>query len=297
MAGAPLFEIAGEGLSAAVSAEGAELQWLRDGEERDLLWDGDPSFWTGRAPILFPVIGCVAGGVIRVDGTAYPMAKHGFARRRRWELVAHEPDAVTLRLEPDAGTREAYPFEFRLDLAFAIAGGALAITATLLNPTDRPLPASFGFHPALRWPLPGGAARADHRIRFDQPEPAPIRRIDGDGLLMPSPRPTPVEGRELILRDDLFLDDAVIFDALASRRLIYGAPGADALEVSFPGMDRLGVWTKPGAGFICIEPWAGIADPEGFTGDIGEKPGIVSVPPGSHHIFAMRIELVARAFG
>jgi hypothetical protein len=37
--------------------------------------------------------------------------------------------------------------------------------------------AIFGFHPALRWPLPFGRAHADHVIRFDHDEPAPVRRL------------------------------------------------------------------------------------------------------------------------
>jgi galactose mutarotase-like enzyme len=278
-------------LSAEINPVGAELHALRDGDGRDLLWDGDPAVWSGRAPVLFPVIGVVNGGVIHVDGHAYPMAKHGFARRRTWAVVEQGRDAVTFRLEDDAETRASYPFAFRLDLRFVLVGPSLSLTATLTNPNDRPLPASFGFHPALRWPLPYGGERAAHAIRFDDPEPQSIRRIDGDGLLRPAPEPTPVDGRDLLLRDDLFTDDAVIFDAHHSRGLSYCAPATPGLRVDFPDMPELGIWTKPGAGYICIEPWAGIADPEGFVGDLTEKPGITMTPPGQSRLFTMRIAL------
>ena len=284
-------------MSAEIATKGAELQTLRDGEGRDLLWNGDPAFWTGRAPILFPVIGCVAGGVVRVDGATYPMPKHGFARHSEWEVADQSPDAVTLRLAASDATRASYPFDFTLDLRFAIEGAALALTATLHNPGDGELPASFGFHPALRWPLPWGAPRAAHLLRFEQDEPAPIRRIDGDGLVRPASEPSPIEGRDLHLRDALFDDDALILDAPASRSLTYGAPGASTLAVSFPAMPQLGVWTKPGAGYVCIEPWAGIADPEGYAGELRDKPGIVRVPAGGRHVFAMRIALGGRSLG
>ena len=150
--------------------------------------------------------------------------------------------------------------------------------------------ASFGYHPALRWPLPYGAPRAAHRLRFAEPEPGPIHRIDGAGLLRPVDLPTPVAERTLLLRDALFEDDALIFLAPHSRSLVYGAPGAGALEIGWDLPD-LGIWTKPGAGYVCIEPWSGYADPEGFAGELAEKPGILSLSPGGSHRFAMRIAL------
>jgi galactose mutarotase-like enzyme len=291
-----LVRIAGESLSAEINPFGAELYALRDVQGRDLLWDGDPAFWTGRAPILFPVIGAVAGGVIRVDGRAYPMAKHGFARRKPWALVEQTADAATFRLEADDETRASYPFEFRLDLRFAIRDAGLSMVATLTNPGTTPLPASFGYHPALRWPLPGGRARADHVVRFAEDEPALIRRIDSGGLLRSAAEPSPVEGSEFTVHDALFEDDAMIFDQLASRSLTFGAPGGMALDIAFPDMPLLGIWTKPGAPYLCIEPWAGVADPQGFAGDFREKPGIVEVAPGGKRTFTMWINNRSETF-
>lgn len=288
--------IAGPLLSAGVSPQGAELQWLRTVDGRDLLWDGDPAWWTGRAPILFPVVGCVAGGVIRVDGRDHPMEKHGFARRRTFAVADRRDDAVGFVLAADERTRASYPFDFRLEVAFAVDGAALAVTATLANPGAVPLPASFGFHPAFRWPLPGGGARGDHRLRFDRPEPAPIRRIGADQLLRPESEPTPVTGDGLALRDDLFEEDALIFDRLASRAVTFGAPGGRAVRVAFPDMPMLGVWTRPGAPYLCIEPWQGTADPRGFAGAFRDKPGVIAVAPGEVRRFGMRIECDAGTF-
>jgi galactose mutarotase-like enzyme len=291
-----LVRIAGEGLSAAINPLGAELHRLQDADGNDLLWDGDPAFWTGRAPILFPIVGAVSGGVIRVDGQEYPLAQHGFARRRTWDLVEQAPDAATFRLESNDETRAVYPFEFRLDMRFSIEGTRLSMVATLANPGTEPLLASFGYHPALRWPLPGGAARGAHRILFAEDEPAPIRRIDADALFRPDTLPSPVESRALQLDDALFEDGAIIFDRLASRSLRYGAPGGTTIGVEFPDMPLLGLWTKPGAGYICIEPWHGHADPVGFAGEFRQKPGILEIPPGINRIFTMRIDIRTETF-
>ena len=282
-------------LSATIAPLGAELQTLRDGQGRDLLWDGDPAWWTGRAPILFPIVGAVAGGVIRVDGRDYPLDKHGFARRRTWTVVAQQETAATFRLEDDAETRAQYPFAFRLDLRFAIEGAALSVVATLTNRDARELPASFGFHPALRWPLPYGAAKNAHRLTFAHAEPAPIRRIDADGLMRPAPEPSPVVGDTLVPEARLFEDDAIIFDRLASREVTFDAPGTGGLAIAFPDMSELGIWQKPGAPYLCIEPWAGHADPEGFTGEFRDKPGVIRLSPGEARDFTMRIALTEPA--
>jgi len=279
-------------LAAEISPVGAELQRLTAGDGGELLWDGDPAVWSGRAPILFPIVGTVRNDQYRYNGETYALPRHGFARRRTFALAEEAADSVTLRLESDDLTRAVWPFEFRLDMRFAIDGGRLAMTAHITNHSDRPMPASFGFHPALRWPLPGGGAREDHRILFEQPEPQAVRRLDSNGLLDPEPRRSPVDGKCLALSDDLFVDDALIFDRMASRRLIYGAPGARQVAVDYAGMPSLGLWSKPGAGYVCIEPWQGYSDPAGFAGDITEKPGITPIDPGRTHDFTMGIALV-----
>ena len=98
-----------------------------------------------------------------------------------------------------------------------------------------------------------------------------------------------MEGRTLALRDELFTNDALVFDRIASRRLTYGADAGPRLEVAFPDTDLLGVWTKPGAGYICIEPWHGWADPVGYTGDFRDKPGVFTVEPGGERAMTMSI--------
>ena len=135
--------IATDAMSAEFSPLGAEMRVLRDEAGRDLLSDGPPEYWTGRAPVLFPIVGAVNGDAIHVDGRAYPMAKHGFARKSMFAVVDHQPASAVFRLEASGATRAVYPFEFRLDIAFAIEGDALRTTVTIENPGDEAMPASF----------------------------------------------------------------------------------------------------------------------------------------------------------
>jgi galactose mutarotase-like enzyme len=276
-------------LSAEIAPLGAELQRLTDGEGNELLWDGNPRWWAGRAPILFPIVGGLRDDRYRLGDSYYTLPKHGFARRSLFTLVEQAEDSATFRLTDSEATRAVYPFAFSLDIRFAIRDATLDMQASVTNDNSTPMPASFGYHPALRWPLPYGGARAEHRIRFDQPEPAPVRRVDGSGLVRPDALPTPVRARDLVLDDSLFVDDAVIFDRLTSRRLHYGVEGQRQLDIRFPDMPHLGIWMKPGADYVCVEPWQGHADPQGYDGDLRDKPGMVEIAPGSTRDFTMRI--------
>ncbi|MEG3163523.1 aldose 1-epimerase family protein [Sphingomonas sp. PB2P19] len=287
-----LITIANAHLTAAINPFGAELTHLRDAAGRELMTDADPAFWTGHAPILFPVVGVVNDGVIRLDGRDYPMPKHGFARRTAFTLVDHSATTATFRLTDSDETRAAYPFAFALDIVFTLDGATLAIDAQVRNTGDVTLPASFGFHPAFAWPLPYGQDRADHRIMFESEEPDALRVIAPDGTIAREDRTSPLDGRDLFLRDDLFATDALVWDDVKSHAVIYGAPQGPHLAIAFPDTPKLGIWTKPGAAYVCVEPWHGIADPTGYTGDYRDKPGVFEVAAGDTKRIAMSVTLV-----
>lgn len=286
-----MIEISSGALAAAINPLGAELSSLRDAEGRELMTDADPAFWTGRAPILFPVVGRVHDDMILVDGTRHPMPRHGFARRSMFDLAAQSPSHARFRLTDSPETHAAYPFAFVLDMDFALEDAMLAMAATITNPADRPLPMSFGWHPAFAWPLPYGGDRAAHRILFDRPEPGALRRITPEGYSTGAVRPSPVRDRVLALDDSLFVEDALVWDPVQSRALSYGTPDRPRLDIDFPDTGRLGIWMKPGARYVCIEPWHGIADPEDFGGEFRLKPGVIEVAPGESWRCEMRVTL------
>jgi len=280
--------IASEGLAARIDPQGAELLSLTDAAGREYMTDADPAFWAGHAPLLFPIVGGLAGDVYRLGGQTYALPRHGFARRSRFELAEQEADRALFRLSDSTETRAAYPFAFVLEMGFALRGMVLAMEATVHNPGDAPLPFSFGYHPAFAWPLPGGGDKAGHRIEFEREEPQPIRRLDAAGLVAFEEK-SPLAGKALALDPALFEADAVIWDRIASRGLSYVSPAGAQLDIAFPDTPMLALWQKPGADFLCIEPWAGMADPAGFAGDFREKPGIMELAPGEARSFRMDV--------
>ncbi len=275
----------GAKIAATIKADGAELCALQDGAGHDLLWDAGP-VWPSHSPVLFPIVGQVAGDRLRIDDQTYALTRHGFARRRRFEWRERTATRCSLELRDDETTRAVYPFPFRLVLTYVIEDGALRVEYELTNSGTEMMPASLGAHPAFRWPLHDGV-QTDYRLEFDVDEPAPIHRVT-DGLLDPAGLPSPIEGRVLPLDPKLFLADAIIMLEPRSRAVRYVGPGG-GLEFCWNGFPQLGLWQKPGGDFICIEPWHGHSSPVGWDGDFRDKPGVMLVAPGETRSFSWSV--------
>jgi galactose mutarotase-like enzyme len=290
-----LVTISGEGLSARINPFGAELWSLTDASGAEYMTDADPAFWSGRAPLLFPIVGALSGDTLRLDGREFSMPKHGFARRSAFAPVHVAGAEARFRLTDSPDTRAVYPFGFVLEMSFRIEGMTLRMEASVFNPNAQALPFSFGFHPAFAWPLPGGFPKQDHKLVFEKAESPTLRQLaPNSGELSPNSVPTPANSRELWLSEDLFRSDALIWDVFEGKALTYGVDGGTTLDLHFPDTTSMGVWQVPGGRYICIEPWQGHADPQGFTGDFREKPGVVLLDPGATRSFRMDVTVNPR---
>ena len=277
-------------IRARVKARGAELCSLRFADGTEMLWQAGPA-WPRHAPVLFPIVGRLAGDTLRHQGFTGRLTQHGFARDRDFRFTARGPEGCTLELTDDAETRQSYPFAFRLALDHALSGSTLRVGFRVENTGAAVLPASIGAHPAFRWPLARGTPKEAHRLVFTLDENGPVRRLDA-GLLLPDPVATPIEGRVLALTDAVFAHDAVILENPSSRELRYEAPGAHApaITIGWEGFSTLGIWSKP-ADFVCIEPWRGHASPRDFVGEFTDKPGVALIPPGEALACTMSVTL------
>ena len=266
------------GLTASVFARGAELCALADHTGHPYLWPAAQA-WPRHAPNLFPIVGRLAGDTLRHQGRSYHLTQHGFARDLPFTWVARSADGCTLALGDTASTREKYPFPFRFEVAFAARDNSLAVTYTVINTGAETLPASMGAHPAFRWPLQPALPKEAYSLVFDAEETAPLRGVSG-GLLTAADRPSPIQDGVLGLRPALFDDDALILPALNSRSVHYTAERGPSLSLGWEGFAQLGLWSKPGGDFLCIEPWLGMASPAEFDGDFSEKPWLMLIAPG-----------------
>ncbi len=279
----------GAGDSASVALFGAELcAWKAKGV--DLIWEIDPRFWDRTAPVLFPLVGRTRNDCVRVEGESYPLSLHGFAWEKDFAVAERRDDFVRLELEADAETRALYPFEFRFGVEFRLTPGALENALIVENKGAKPLPYACGLHPAFRWPLAG--SNAAHALRFDASEGAELPVIVTGGLIGAERKRVPLEGQVLPLAPELFARDAMVFLDVKSRRVAFDNGAGARIVCEFPDFPHIGFWTRPGASYLCLEPWTGHADPEGFTGELAEKPSIRMLDPGesARHRAVFRFE-------
>ncbi|MBX9454956.1 MAG: aldose 1-epimerase family protein [Rhizobium sp.] len=284
-----LVRIESDGLAVEVSSLGAEMQSLMSRDGRSWLWHGDPAFWGGRSPILFPIVGKAPDNRVLVDGRPFEMQQHGIARRSDFRLVDCDASSCLHEFASSEASRAAYPFDFRLTLRHAVEGLRLTLTAEVTNTGSRPLPFGLGFHPAFAWPLPGAAGR-EHFVQLDNNGEPELSRLEG-GLRQPDILPSPFTKGRLVLAHDHFEDDAMIFPEGAGDGLLYGAEGGPGLKFRFDNLPNLALWTKPGAPFLCVEPWHGTAAEIGGSAELAARPYTVTLAKGASARFGFSVEI------
>ncbi|MBX9466628.1 MAG: aldose 1-epimerase family protein [Rhizobium sp.] len=276
-------------LAVEISTLGAEMQSLKTVDGRDWLWNGDAAWWTGRSPILFPIVGKAPDDRLAVNGTTYPMAQHGIARRREFTIVERTATSCRHELVSSPQTHEVYPFDFRLTLEHRLDGRTLSVTASVENSGDTPLPFGIGFHPAFLWPLPGAEGKPHAVILDNGAEPGVVQLEDGlIGKTLPN---SPFKAGRLELAHSLFDKDALIFPEGAGAGLTYAADGGPSLAFTFENLPNIALWQKPGAPFLCIEPWHGMAAHAGGTAELVERPYTVALAAGDEMRFGFTVEI------
>lgn len=282
--------IANQFLTVDVSSLGAEMQALTSSDGRSWVWNGDAAFWTGRSPILFPMVGKAPNDTLKVDGHSAPMTQHGFARRSEFALASSSETSCRYELAASEATKAVYPFDFLLAVIHSVEGKALTVAAEVTNRDSRPMPFGLGFHTAFFWPLPGAVSKA-HSVTLDNGAEPALVRLEG-GLISPKKLASPFKAGSLVLDHSMFEQDAMIFPEGAGPGLRYEAEGGPAMHFSFENLPNLALWTKPGAPFLCVEPWHGTAAENGGSDELEGRPYTKVLAPGETTRFSFTAEIL-----
>ena len=268
-----LITIKGSKITAVISTLGAEVQSLKDENGVERLWQRDPAFWTGCAPILFPVAGGFRDDCYELDGQRYPMPKHGFAKKKEWQVEeTAENKAVFLLQEKDPG----FPFDYDLRAIFTAEENHLSIAFAISSRDEKPFYFSIGSHEAYATP----EGIEDYEIVFDEEEKLEDYVLDGN-LILRQPKIMAEKAKSLPLKYEYFAVDALVFRTLKSRGVtLRGGKAGHTVRVDFPEHDVLMFWTKPGANYICIEPWCNAPDFVDADHRIDHKPGFMRLEKG-----------------
>ncbi|QKZ12002.1 aldose 1-epimerase family protein [Spirosoma sp. KUDC1026] len=269
-------------LRIVIQEKGAELTSIFDKKNTiEHLWQADPAVWPWHAPNLFPVVGGCLNNQLLIDGKAYPMQRHGFARQSQFTLKEVTDTRATFSLAANAQTKAAYPYLFEFQIAYELQEDKLDITYRVVNQDDKTVFFSVGAHPAFAVPFLDGEAYEDYYLEFETDEPLETAMLSAEGYFTGETKPIPTENNRLALTKHLFDDDALVFKHINSRSVtIRSTKNERAVTVAYDKFPYLGVWAKPGAPFVCIEPWLGCADSVGEQLPIEQKELIQQVAVG-----------------
>ncbi|MCD8018136.1 MAG: aldose 1-epimerase family protein [Clostridiales bacterium] len=268
-----------EKMSVTIADHGAELISIFDKEnQREIIWQADPSFWNRHAPILFPNVGKHYGGAYSYQGNKYPTGQHGFARDKEFKRVEEKEFQVTHRLTADEETKKIYPFDFQLEVTQKLAENRLTVQWKVTNPGENMMYFTIGGHPAFNVQVLPNTRFDDYFLCFEENvEKLSYVLLDTNSgtAIVEKEWPMALHNHTFRLRKDMFDKDALVFDggqiSWAGLALPDGSPYVAVESRDFP---NFGIWSKPGAPYVCLEPWCGRTDNCGFDQDISEKPGI-----------------------
>lgn len=265
-----------EFLRVEVAETGAELQSIiSKNSGKELLWQGDEKYWARRAPILFPIVGRLKNDTMYFGGKEYSMPQHGFARDLHFKVDQISPEYIELSCQSTPETKMHYPFDWKLNCVFKLEGNILKSSATVTNLSDHDLMYfSIGFHPGFVLPVDENLSYEDYYILFNKDKTAKRWKIEG-ALIGNQEDGDSITDYKVRLTKDIFSIDALVYKNLQSDVITIQNPVTNSeLRFSFAGFPFLGIWSKPGAPYICLEPWHGIADSIHHNGDFISKEGI-----------------------
>lgn len=261
---------------------------------RQYLFNGDRQYWGYHAPILFPIVCGLVDKKYRHDGNEYSLPNHGFARISNFDTVVHTEDKIVFELRENEETLVSYPFKFILRIIYALNKNAVGTTMEVENPGSGVMYFSIGGHPALSCPFNAGEGFEDYYLEFSEPENAARMLYSEKPPHYMSRRQSQYLTNEtrIDLSYPLFKDDAIVLKGLKSEKvMLRSAKSESYVSVSIKGFPYVGFWTKPDAPFVCIEPWHGHDDYEDFTGELKDKPGIITLEAGKRFECRYRIEI------
>lgn len=280
-----IYNIENKDFSLSVKEMGAELNSFKSKKTGfEFIWGGNTDIWYGQSPILFPIIGRLLDDKYRLNDKEYTMPKHGIVRKKPFKLIDKTENSLKFIQSDDEESLKEYPYHFDLIVEFKITDNGLSVTHTVVNKNDCIMYYSFGAHPAFNCEI------GDY-LEFSENEKLLTERIDHDSILIEEKFPVNIDGNKLIITENLFDDDALILSGYKSQAISLKSNNHNRVVKFNFDSPLLGIWAKPGAPYVCIEPWWGVNDNYDKKDDLSQKRGIMALNPNEEKSFNWNIEI------
>lgn len=285
-------KIENEYISVGISHAGAELNSVfHKLQQKEYLWQGSDAWWPRKAPVLFPVVGKLNNNSFSLNGKSFSLPQHGFARDETFSVLEQKSDMILFILRSDEQSLTRYPFPFELLIRYELNARTLNVTYEVRNTGTETMYFSIGAHPGFNCPLNADERFSDYYLEFEKEETLE-RHLLTEGTFNGATERVMSNAKILPLDEELFRKDAIVFKNMKSERICLKSKRSDySLEFAFKDFPYFGIWTKPGAPFICLEPWCGIADNMNFKGGLKDKEGIVSLAPATDFIRSWSVKI------
>lgn len=290
------YTLTNEVLKLSISEEGAELcniQSVHTG--REYLWCGDSLFWGRHSPVLFPLVGKVWQGAYKVNGKIFNLPQHGFARDSIFKLALKQSNEIWFSLESSPQTLEKYPFLFQLKLGYRLSGNKIEVLWEVYNTAENDLFFQIGAHPAFYyWEMKDNCDLRAY-LDFHTSKELISTSISSDGYLLPNQKYPldSVNGKVEISEHTLFGNTWILENNQIQQVSLLDANKEPYLRMNFDA-PVLGIWSpkKANCPFICIEPWYGVCDPDGYQGEFNSKHYINTLQPNNVFKTSYSIEIL-----
>lgn len=282
-------------LRVSIRQQGIELSSIKNKKTgTEYMWQGNPEYWSGQAPVLFPIIGSLKNGSTHINGADYRIPKHGIIRHsKKPKIIQKAADSITYQVRWDKESLAVYPFKFEFEVAFQLKEKQLTIAHTIRNLGSEELPYNVGGHPAFNCPVHDNEQYFDYSIQFQHPEYLDSWLLDNLGLVTDQSVNMLKNSSSLRLNPTLFDNDALIFRSIKSHHATLRSDiSGDILRVDFHEFPYLGIWAKPGAPFVCIEPWHGITDHISSGSKFLQKEKLRILEPNSEETLRYQITIL-----
>lgn len=270
--------------------KGGEIESFTDKQTGiQYMWQGDPAYWGGKNPTLFPLVGNTYSKTYEINGKRYEMKNHGLIRYAVLQGTQLD-DKVIMELDSDEDTLSKYPFPFHYEVEYTLKDNVLTIVYHITNTGSQEMPFTFGLHPGFNCPLCEGERFEDYTLRFSNPEQLKQLVFDVD-------KKEPYQIEEVSLQEipcdyDLIEKYATLVYEGAKSAYVTLQGKQHGVRVSLIGYPYVAFWTSgKGAPFICLEPWYGHADFSEVKEDFYHREGTMILSPGKTFTTSYTIEV------
>ncbi|MCC2816936.1 aldose 1-epimerase family protein [Lachnoclostridium pacaense] len=272
-------------LNVEFSDAGGALSSIKDQEGTEYLWEGDARYWSGQAPVLFPICGSLRKDEAwLLNGDRVHMPRHGIVRKKMFTCDFCNEDTLQFSIKSDEAMYDMFPYHFKLIISYRLSGKKITVRYTIINEDTREMPFFIGGHPGFKCPILPEEQFEDYQIEFENEETLEIPEpVTETGLIHINQRkPLVHRSRVLPLTHELFHEDALILDRLLSRRVrLRHRYDKRGVEIEFREFPYLILWSAANDGpFVAMEPWSGLSTCDDEDDIFEHKRGMQKAAPG-----------------